>query len=602
MKRCLLTIILASLLLPFTAYGNSGPVSLAAGKGVVYIACKDSSQILVYTPNDKEVSHFIDISQQPCDVIASGNGNKLFVSAGVDDGKVYVIDTTTKKITQTIDCRYSPAGLAITANGRKLYVCNRFVNSVSVFDVRSGKELSKIDVLREPVAAALTPDGKHLFVTNLIPGDSDNPDYASSIVSIIDTSIDKVSDSILLPNGSIAMRDVCFSPDGKWAYVTHILARYRLPTSQLDRGWVNTNAFSIIDVANKKLYNTVLLDEVDKGAANPWAVVCSDDGRELYVTHAGTHELSVIDRITLHERLSKAAGGERVTETTASSDDVSSDLAFLVGIRRRVQLKGNGPRGMAVLDGKVYAGEYFSDSMSVVDLNDKTVTAVSLGESEPLSAERRGQMLFGDATICFQQWQSCASCHPGNARVDGLNWDLLNDGLGNPKNTKSLLYAHRTPPSMVTGIRKDAETAVRKGVNHILYAVISEGDAEAIDSYLKSLRPVPSPYLVGGKLSISARKGKKVFQQAYCDSCHDGELYTDMKMYKVGTGTGREKHTKFDTPTLVELWRTAPYLHDGRAATLKDVLTKYNSKNKHGRTSGLGDRHLNDLVEYLLSL
>ena len=155
---------------------------------------------------------------------------------------------------------------------------------------------------------------------------------------------------------------------------------------------------------------------------------------------------------------------------------------------------------------------------------------------------------------------------------------------------------------MITGIRKDAETAVRKGVSHIMYAVIPDDDAEAIDSYLKSLKPLPSPYLVDGKLSVSAQKGKKVFEQSRCDSCHSGQLYTDMKLYDVGTGKGFEKDVKFDTPTLIELWRTAPYLHDGRAATLKDVLTKFNDENKHGRTLGLNETHFDDLVEFLLSL
>ena len=67
------------------------------------------------------------------------------------------------------------------------------------------------------------------------------------------------------------MRGICVSPDGKYAYVVHILARYQMPTTQLERGWMNTNAMSIIDVAAKKLINTVLLDDIDLGAANPGA-------------------------------------------------------------------------------------------------------------------------------------------------------------------------------------------------------------------------------------------------------------------------------------------------------------------------------------------
>ena len=51
------------------------------------------------------------------------------------------------------------------------------------------------------------------------------------------------------------------SPDGKYVYATHILARYQMPTTQLERGWMNTNALSIIDVEARKLLNTVLLDD-----------------------------------------------------------------------------------------------------------------------------------------------------------------------------------------------------------------------------------------------------------------------------------------------------------------------------------------------------
>ncbi|MCZ7640996.1 MAG: hypothetical protein M5U12_36045 [Verrucomicrobia bacterium] len=55
-------------------------------------------------------------------------------------------------------------------------------------------------------------------------------------------------------------------------------------------------------------------------------------------------------------------------------------------------------------------------------------------------------------------------------------------------------------------------------------------------------------------------------------------------------------------PTLIELWRTAPYLHDGSAATLREILTSRNVADQHGKTSHLNDDQIRDLVEYLLSL
>ena len=59
---------------------------------------------------------------------------------------------------------------------------------------------------------------------------------------------------------------------------------------------------------------------------------------------------------------------------------------------------------------------------------------------------------------------------------------------------------------------------------------------------------------------------------------------------------------EFDTPTLRELWRTSPYLHDGSAATIRDVLTARNPKDEHGKTSQLTAQQIDDLAEYLLSL
>jgi cytochrome c peroxidase len=214
-------------------------------------------------------------------------------------------------------------------------------------------------------------------------------------------------------------------------------------------------------------------------------------------------------------------------------------------------------------------------------------------------------MNFNDASLCFEGWQSCATCHSDDARVDGLNWDLLNDGIGNPKNTKSLLLSHRTPPAMSTGVRETAEAAVRAGIQHILLAVPTEKVAAPMDHWLKSLQPIPSPHLVAGKFSAAALRGRKLFSspKVGCARCHPPGLFTDLTTYDVGTaGPSDGAARAFDTPTLVELWRTAPYLHDGSAATLREVLTSRNAAQQHGRTAQLSAAELDDLVEYLLSL
>jgi len=68
-----------------------------------------------------------------------------------------------------------------------------------------------------------------------------------------------------------------------------------------------------------------------------------------------------------------------------------------------------------------------------------------------------------------------------------------------------------------------------------------------------------------------------------------------LKTHDVGTGKDLDKDQRFDTPTLVEIWRTAPYLYDGRAYTIEEVLTTFNPGDKHGVTSNLTEAEIKDL-------
>lgn len=571
----------------------------------LYVLEADASQVAVLDCTNLDVTQTIAVSEKPSGMALSADGSRLYVTGGQAEGVVVEIDTKKGKAVRRLKAGHWPVAPVVSPDGTRLYLCNRFKNSVSVIPLKGRGKRVEISVPREPIAAAMTANSNGLYVLNALPQNPANGGYTSCVVSVIDPEQNKVVASLTLPNGSNQLQGICFSPDGRFAYATHILARYQLPTTQLERGWMNTNAMSIIDTKSRKLVNTVLLDDVGLGAANPWGIGCTADGKSIVIAHAGTHEISVIDRERMHERLAGVATGEKVTHVSKSASDVPNDLSFLTGIKRRVKLPGKGPRAVAIKGSQVYVGQYYSDSVAAVNLAVQGTikpTAKALGNGSPMTLERKGEMLFNDAGLCFQSWQSCASCHTAEARVDALNWDLLNDGLGNPKNTKSLLLAHQTPPAMSLGVRDTAEAAVRAGIRHIQFAVRPESEAQAIDAYLKSLTPVPSPYLVKGKLSASARRGKKVFDQASCANCHSGPQHTNKKSYDVGTGEGRETGKAFDTPALVEVWRTGPYLHDGRAMTIHDVLTKFNASQKHGHTKDLSEKQIADLEAYILSM
>jgi len=619
-------------------YLGPGSVVPSSDSRMLYIAFADAKRIAFVNIHSGKVARSIATPAKPTGLTLSPDGRELYVTCAAAQSRVLVIDAESGKIKTTIPVGHMACGPTVTPDGKRLYVCNRFGNDVSVIDLKTRKEVDRISATREPLATAITPDGKSVLVANHLPADRADTSDVAAVVTIIDVRTNQKV-AIHLTNGATGLRGVCISPDGKYAYVTHILARYELPTIQVDYGWINANALSVIDTKEKKLLGTVLLDEMYLGAANPWGVACSADGKWICVTHAGTHELSVIDAPALMEKLlampvnpppeqigevvyddrnelldyfrrrraalrgKPAESGELYTLGSAAG--VSNDLTFLAGLRRRIKLKGKGPRGIAVIGSKAYIAEYFTDTLSIVQLEAKSpniVQELALGPKPKLTDRRRGEMLFNDAELCFQHWQSCASCHPDGS-MDGLNWDLTNDGIGNLKNTKSLLLSHKTPPVMSSGVRASAEMAVRTGLMHILFTNPPEEDAVTIDTYLKSVEPVPSPYLVDGRLSPAAKQGKKLFfsKEAGCSKCHTGPLYTDMQMHDIGSKSPCDRRRDFDTPTLIEVWRTAPYFHDGRYTTVKESVSKCKDR-KEGGDVELNEQQINDLVEFVLSL
>ncbi len=566
-------------------------VALATGKKVAFVNLVQG-----------KVTHWVDLPAIPNGIALSADDKKLVVTTNDPAGTVAVLDVPQGKLLATWRAGHTPSAPLFSPDGQTVYIANRFNNTVSMIDVTSGQEKKRWHVSREPVAMALSSDAKLLFVVNLLPSQAATEQVVASDVTVLNVASDEINE-ILLPNGSTGAHGIAMSPDGKFCYVTHILGRYQVPTTQVERGWINTNALSIIDVAEQKLIRTVLLDEIDRGAANPWPVACSKDGKFVVIGLAGLQEIMVLDRIELHARLEKADKSQPVGYSAGDSQSTPNNLAFLTGARRRLPLNGIGPRSLTMVGNKAYVALYFSDCVEAVDVEEATShpLTLSLGPQQPLTTMRQGEIAFFDARTCFQHWMSCGSCHP-DTRVDGLNWDLLNDGIGNPKNTRSMLWAHRTPPAMSLGVRGTAEVAVRAGFRYIKFLIVPEELAQATDEFLKSLTPVPSPHLKNGKLSESAQRGEKIFQQVGCASCHPSPLFTDLKKHNVGTGGLRENEDSFDTPTLVESWRTAPYLHDGRAKSILDVIQKFNVGDKHGKTSNLSPQEIADLTEYVLSL
>jgi len=560
----------------------------------MFVILSTANAIAKVDPVTEQLLGTIKLDFVPSGICVAPDGSFLYITEFSANGKLHIISAITGKTAKTITVGSYPSAVCIDRQAAFAWVANRFSNDVSVIDLKKQKEVKRLPVLREPKSLALSPDETLLAVGNYLPNQSSLDELVSAQISFIDTKNAEILYHIPLPDGSQSIEDLCFSKDGDFVYATHLRSRFHFPATHLERGWMNTNALSVIEIRYMKHYATVLLDDLFRGAANPCGMSLSDDGNRLYVAISGTHELIALDLQALKEKFANV----KPVDLPA----LSNDLIFLNDLKTRIPLQGKGARYVVVNNDKVFVSDYFSGGLSVVNANKfSDVRFLKLGNEPEPDAIRKGELFFADAEICFQNWQSCVSCHPG-VRADGLNWDLINDGIGNPKNSKSLLYSHVTPPSMITGIRPTAEIAVRKGIRLIQYSERPEEDAECMDQYLRSLRPLPSPYLNNGKLSKIAQDGKKIYERAGCADCHNGEYFTDGKMYDVGTGENESKDILFDTPTLIEIWRTAPYLYNGSAKTIKDVLTIFNKDDKHGKTSNLTEKEIEALEQYVLSL
>lgn len=247
-----------------------------------------------------------------------------------------------------------------------------------------------------------------------------------------------------LPQGSKLLRGQCTDPEGKYAYLVHSIGRNWLPVTQVERGWCHNAALSVFDAKTGKFVNTVLLDDPELGAAEPWDVLCT--AGEIVVAHSGSSELSFIDRKAFMTKLEASAG-----------KDLSTDMTFLAGMRRRQATAKQGPRKLALKGDQVTVTEYLADKPGVT----------------------KGELLFNDARLCFQQWQSCATCHPEGG-TDDLEWSFPRPtGFGAMElscNLRKLEYA-KTPRAQRTA--RDAEIA--------LFSTLPPETVKEMSAYIKTV-------------------------------------------------------------------------------------------------------------------
>jgi mono/diheme cytochrome c family protein len=311
---------------------------------------------------------------------------------------------------------------------------------------------------------------------------------------------------------------------------------------------------------------------------------------------------------------------------------------------------GFAPQGLALTpdDRFLLVDAYMSRELVVYDVTSfdelpQPAFRLPTVSSEPLSAELLlGKQLFNDSfdpRLAKDGYIACAHCHL-DGEADRRTWDFTDRGEG-MRNTVSLLGrggdAHgpihwsanfdevqdfendiRGPFGGV-GLMSDEEftTGTRSETLGDPKAGVS-ADLDALAAYVTSLDAfLPSPLRAAdGEPSADAALGEAIFVQLGCGDCHAGAAFTDSEflapadplLHDVGTITIASGQrlgmplVGLDTPTLRELWNSPPYLHDGSAPTVRDVLTTSNPDGLHGATADLTAQELDQLVAYLLEL
>lgn len=453
-------------------------------------------------------------------------------------------------------CQSLPAGEGLVA-----VVCQA-AESIALIDPVAGRVTRVLPVGHQPAAIAVG-DGL-LVVADLMP---DGAASASIYAMLLDGTGKR---SFSLPPGSTAVRALTIQ-NGR-AVVVHTVAHHGLPITHSDRAWIHHSAVTAIDLRDGTLC-TWPLDRPDRGEADPWGI--ATDAHAWWITISGGHDLIRLD----HRRLPPAG----------------TDHLGLLSRQQAIQIipVAAGPRGIALsTDGRCAVAHAFAGKVTIYGPSGELKTTIITGDSGTNDRTRHGEALFHDARLGHQGWLSCASCHI-DGRIDGVSWDLLLDGIGNPKDTRTLVGSAARRPLLSLGGRADATAAIAGALRSDHFHEGTADEINAIQAFLTTLRPHP----LASDSAVRTR-GQAIFAVRGCQTCHVGGSGSDGRTYDVGTTTGMDAGKLILTPALVELWRTAPYLHDGSAPTLAKVLDPAGPSSVHRVPV---EQHP-DLIAYLRSM
>lgn len=593
-------------------------------RGLVVNANPDNDTVSVVDAHGLQKVAEIAVFDGPSSVALSPDG-RLWVTHR-EDFAIAIVDLDTFEVSGGLRLPYASQPAGIVMGAQRAYVSLQALGRVVAIDTQTLEIVDTVDVGPWARGLALSADEASLYVTHFISGPT------SGAVSIVDTA------SMTLRTAAELVVDP--GPD----------------TDQSGRGVPNYVFAVALTPDGAEAWVTAKKDNVERGTARDGDPLTPDNTVRPMLASIDTatgaedlgRRLDIDDRnLPSHVTFSPLGDYAFVTITGSSFIDVRDRY----GARRSAaDLKeaGLGPRGSVLgPDGKLFVHGWLSRSIVVFDVGQILASvdfaAVRLAEipvvaTEALAPEAlAGKRIFYDSEdtrMTVEGYVSCATCH-FDGFEDGRVWDFTDRGEG-LRNNISLLGRRGTGHGPVHWSAnfdeiQDFEHDIRAAFGGFGFLddpafdtsawgtplgapkAGASADLDALAAFVGSLDAVHrSPFReADGSLTDDGEAGEEIFARLGCDTCHAGPDFTDSAtgvVHDVGTMTdlsgGRLGGTLegIDTPTLLGIWETAPYLHDGSAPTLHDVLVTRNEGDLHGAVSTLSALEVDQLVAYLQEL
>lgn len=610
---------------PSAASRAGGSVTLSANDERLLIADADNDELIVVDVARDTVAGRVKVGRGPRRVLVGADG-RAFVS-NQQDRSVSVVDVAGLSEVTRIAVGAEPTGLALTPDGTRLLVANSMSQSVSIVDLATLSEIRQVKTLGgDPQGLAALADGRVLvtYVRNDKVSVLDVSQASLSTRMSLTMAPEQTGFETRIPGQAV---DPVVDVDGERVYVPHVQSKEDpVPTDIGSRDSyagsfgsipVVASAVATVDPVSMAIVETPRASE-QSNCMNCDLAMPGPGGSFSPAFLVANGPLSGPVAAALQP------GGEWLFVVNQHSNNVS-----IVPTRGQalqlppVSVMGAGPNGIAVsaLGDVAYVYSAFDHVVSVLGAGSDgaitTLRSFKVG-STPLTAEQQlGRKLFFSAddtrmTNPAAGGIACASCHPGG-REDGRTWQF-SEG---PRNTPTLAGRGlaRTAPYHWDGLLTDMHAfkmvvETRMGGSGTLgSSALTATDFNAMLAFLETL-PRPDNPNRGATPTDGQLRGRAIFERpdVKCATCHKGEDLTDNLFNHVGTevmnnprGNPDTFPNGVDTPPLHNLFATAPYLHDGSIATLRDRVTK-NPRDLHGVTSHLSDAEIADLVEYLESL